>query len=218
MKTDKKTLETLIKKDTKLAEGLREIKKIDRNISKQKELISEEHGMKVKEDMNSNKSLQDKKNEAMTNLMMVEENLKIINENISRISKPDEKTSKDKSRTHRKVELSRDLSEAFQNVFSKTLEEYTVKTRKRVQERATDTFLQISNNRQNYSALEITDAYNVSIIDKGRRDAGSQGQSMVMAYSHRGTGAQSRDSNFQWSSTHLEGPSIGRTSHTFTNT
>ena len=69
-------------------------------------------------------------------------------------------------------------------IFSKALDEHRENMRKRVEERGTETFLKVSNNRENYLGLEITKGYTVSILNrKDRRDAGSQAQSLVMAYS-----------------------------------
>ncbi len=84
----------------------------------------------------------------------------------------------------KKLRKSAEIADALKVVFNTSLEEYREIMRDKVEKRASETFLQISNNRKHYDGLRITEKYAVSIINKkGKRDAGSQAQSLVMAYS-----------------------------------
>lgn len=183
LKTSKIDLSILLGKETQLIESQKKLKKAHRNREKQLGYITEEKSKEVRSKVSKQKDINQKKeknSEEMGQIKLLiekyQEDLKDFND-----SKRDE--SKESGKT-KKLRKSVALSAAMNDVFGKSLEEFREKMRAKVEKRATKTFLQISNNRDNYESLQITDDYAVSIINKkGKRDAGSQAQSLVMAYS-----------------------------------
>ena len=76
------------------------------------------------------------------------------------------------------------LCKSLNNLFSETLDNYRENMRRGVEEKASEIFLSISNNSENYTGLSIAKDFSVSIQNKKEKsDAGSGAQSLVMAYS-----------------------------------
>lgn len=99
----------------------------------------------------------------------------------------------------RKHTQSQSICAALATVFQRTTDEFRQEVVMFVEEEASRTFMGVSNNSENYSGLKITEDFNVDIMDKHdppRRDAGSQAQSIAMAYSMLDSLAKCSDFDF----------------------
>lgn len=183
LRSSKDDLKLLIKKENDLMSALKEKRKLEDTRNKANSDITEEKEAEVKAQTTRKEGLGKKKNAALISKgsikTKIDEAMKELSKYIN-IEKVDDKDTVKVRRIAKSIELTELLSE----VFSNTLDDYRETMRKEVEDRASKTFMSISNNAENYSGLKISKNYTVSISNKKNLlDAGSQAQSLVMAYS-----------------------------------
>jgi DNA sulfur modification protein DndD len=183
LNSNESELTVLFEKETALMDEKKKLKKAEKDKERQLEHISEEKNQLVRAKLTEQKSIKVKLEQHSIDEGAVLMSIDGYREELKEFTDSSKKDSKESAKI-KKLRKSTEISEALKQVFDSSLKEFREKMREKVEKRATNTFLRISNNRDNYKGLKITDKYAVSIINKkGKRDAGSQAQSLVMAYS-----------------------------------
>tara|TARA_Y100000589_G_scaffold329084_2_gene374749 strand:+ start:52 stop:2097 length:2046 start_codon:yes stop_codon:yes gene_type:complete len=182
MKTDQKDLSRLFEKEKLLLDNLANLKRAERDNKTAREAISEERNEEVREQLSQKEILESKMIEARVDEKRFLQDRDDLVESMKELEIGDD--SDNQSLKLRRLSKSVEITNALSDIFNSALTEFRENVRQNVEQRASETFLKISNNRENYQGLEITEDYTVSIIDlDGLRNAGSQAQSLVMAYS-----------------------------------
>ena len=183
MDTEETNLTELFDVENSLMDGLAGLRRTERDLSIAEEKISEEKSQQVKGKLEKRVGLIKKKAIAEDEEKDLVKYLGEQRDKMKEFSDLREPTDEDTTKMKRlakSVEVATELSLIFEDALS----EHRENMRSRVEKTSTEIFLQISNNSENYNGLKITSGYTVSIDNKkGRRDAGSQAQSLVMAYS-----------------------------------
>ena len=176
-------LSVLFEKEDALMDQIKSLREAKKDKEKQEEELSEEKDRLVKSKLLEKKSIEEKMSQASKDETVVRMTIEGYLQKLQEFTDTGAIDEKEPGKI-RKFRRSREIADGLRDVFKDSLEEYRELMRKKVERRASETFLQISNNRKHYKGLKITDKYAVSIINKkGKRDAGSQAQSLVMAYS-----------------------------------
>ena len=176
-----RTLDNLIQKESKRMALIKKKFELQQNLEKANEFITAEKDNEVKDLLRKLKSAEKNREQVI---------IDIAEKNLERRQKDDElrkitfSTSEKKSAKMKKYETAVNVCNLLNNLFSETLGNYRENMRKGVEQKASDIFLSISNNSENYDGLSITKDFSVSIQNKKQKsDAGSGAQSLVMAYS-----------------------------------
>lgn len=183
LQIDEKKLKRLFDKENNLMVELKNLKKLNRDKEKQLEHISEEKNNLVKQKLTEQKKIKDKMEQNTVDEGRLKQTIEGYQEELKEFTSTSKKGEKEPGKIKR-LRKTVDISESLKEVFQGSLKEFREGMRAKVEARASETFLRISNNRENYDGLRITGDYAVSIMNKkGKTDAGSQAQSLVMAYS-----------------------------------
>jgi len=183
LSSNKDNLKLLLKKEDELMTALGNKRKLEDAVNRAKSQITEEKEIEVKKKTTHKDNLEKKKTAALISKGSIKNKLDDKMKEISKYIDVEKIDKKDTVKV-RRIAKSIELTELLSEVFSNTLDEYRETMRKEVESRASDTFMSISNNAEHYSGLKISENYTVSISNKKNRlDAGSQAQSLVMAYS-----------------------------------
>jgi DNA sulfur modification protein DndD len=176
-----RTLDNLIQKESKRMALIKKKFDLQQNLEKANEFITAEKDNEVKDLLRKLKSAEKNREQVI---------IEIAEKNLERRQKDDElrkitfSTSEKKSAKMKKYETAANVCNLLNGLFSETLGNYRENMRKGVEQKASDIFLSISNNSENYDGLSITKDFSVSIQNKKQKsDAGSGAQSLVMAYS-----------------------------------
>lgn len=183
LKSNKSNLKLLLMKENELMTGLRDKRKLEDARDKANSEITEEKEDEVKVHTVSKDNLEKKKNAALISKGSIKIKYDEAMNNLGKYINVKKIDDKDTVKV-RRIAKSIELTELLTEVFSNTLKDYRETMRKEVESRASETFMSISNNADNYLGLKISKNYTVSISNKKNLlDAGSQAQSLVMAYS-----------------------------------
>jgi len=183
LKTTKENLNLLLEKEENLMISLTTKERIKEEVNTANSQITEEREAEVKEKTTRMTELKMNKQSALTSKGGIDTKFEEKQKEFDKYINLEEISDKDTVKV-RRLAKSIKLTEMLSEIFSNTLEEYRETMRKEVERRASSTFMSISNNAEHYLGLKITKNYKVSILNKKNKlDAGSQAQSLVMAYS-----------------------------------
>lgn len=182
-KSSEKNLRLLLEKEDDLMSAIIDGKKINEQIERAKSDISEEKEIEVRKYTVEKENLEKKKDGALVAQGKLKKKYEDIMEDLQKYINHREINDSDSLKI-RRLAKSIEISELISNIFKETLDEYREKMREEVEKRSSETFMQISNNADNYDGLKISENFTVSILNRKKTyDAGSQAQSLVMAYS-----------------------------------
>jgi len=89
-----------------------------------------------------------------------------------------------KTRAHLNIEKKLKITKELRDIWEDVREHHSEAMRSKVEEHSSDVFMDLTNMSSTYSRLSIKPNFEISIITKkGKRDAGSSGQSALVAYS-----------------------------------
>jgi len=177
------TLDILCLKEEKLIIAKTKLRKAENNQKEQRKYITDEQNEKVKNVVKDKTDIENKIQSCNEDLSILKATIEGGNIHLRNFTENSD-GNKNLTKKMMKLQTSRKIANALSEIFNTALENFSETMRFNVEKRASETFLEISNNRSNYKGLKITKDYAISIINKkGRKDIGSQGQSMVMAYS-----------------------------------
>jgi len=183
LKSNKGNLKLLLMKENELMSALRDKRKLEAARDKANSEITEEKESEVKKHTIRKDVLEKKKEAVLIRKGAIKIKYDDAMTNLGKYINVEKIDDKDTVKV-RRIAKSIELTELLSKVFSKTLDDYRETMRNEVESRASETFMSISNNADNYLGLEISKNYTVSISNKkSLLDAGSQAQSLVMAYS-----------------------------------
>ena len=176
-----RTLDSLIDKESKQMTLIKKRFELQQNLEQANKLISAEKDNEVKDVVRKLKTAERNREQVI---------IDSTKKNVEKKQKEDElrkitfSASDKKSAKMKKFEVAVNLCKSLNNLFSETLDNYRENMRRGVEEKASEIFLSISNNSENYTGLSIAKDFSVSIQNKKEKsDAGSGAQSLVMAYS-----------------------------------
>jgi len=93
-------------------------------------------------------------------------------------------SSNSKTKAHKKAELKKRISDAFEEIWDDQVEIHREAMRSRVEKHASEVFMNLTNKKDVYSGLRITRNFQIALLNKkGKGDSGSQGQWALIAYS-----------------------------------
>ena len=195
--TDSQYLDALIQKENEKERVKKKLKTIERDISKNQDKLDDDLDVLVREKKADRDQILVNLGVAKTNHSNGEIHLESLRDVLrSLTSAPIPEGDSLVVRRHSK---SQNICESLTSVFQHTTIDFRQEVVTFVEEKASRTFMGVSNNSQNYSGLKITENFNVDIMDKHdppRRDAGSQAQSIAMAYSMLDSLANCSDFDF----------------------
>lgn len=174
-------LDSLMSKESKRLSLIKKKFDLEQDLEKAKQLITSEKDNEIKDVVGKLNSAEKNREEVV--VQIAEKNLE-RKQNEERLRKMTFATTDKKSAKMEKLEISLNLCNSLNTLFSETLDKYRENMRDGVEQKASEIFLSISNNSENYDGLSITKDFSVSIQNKKQKsDAGSGAQSLVMAYS-----------------------------------
>jgi len=184
MKADETNLDYLLSKESDFNSAMRDLARLESNLKDAEEGMATHDHDDVREKAREEKRLREQRGAARSELARDTEHLRLLRKNRDEqdVGTPAER----KDLKLRILEKNSILATALCQVFEETLEIYRETARSMTEDAASEIFLSISNNAKYYKKLRINPDFSVDIINKkrgGERDAGSQAQSIVMAYS-----------------------------------
>jgi DNA sulfur modification protein DndD len=195
--TDSQYLDTLISTENKRERVKKQLKITARDIGKKEDALDDDLDALVREKKVQRDQLIENRGAAKTrhsNGTETLEHLRGVQTSLTSTPIPE-----GDSLAVRRHTQSQSICAALATVFEHTTTEFRQEVVTYVEAEASHTFMRVSNNSENYSGLKITESFNVDIMDKHdppRRDAGSQAQSIAMAYSMLDSLAKCSDFDF----------------------
>jgi len=184
LQTTDSNLSDLIAKEDQLVEQIEKLKISERDHQKALLLISEDTNLEVRKKFEEKDKVEGKKKLAEIELSKYEDIRRGLEEELRKLLVDSNDNPEHESTKERRLVKSTKIAESLCSLFENSLSEFMETMRESVETKASETFLQVSNNSDNYNGLAISSEFTVSIKDKkDHPDAGSPAQSLVMAYS-----------------------------------
>lgn len=174
-------LNNLIVKEKNLSGFLKKEFDLKQLLTEAEKLISDDKDRDIQSALKELRNFKEKKDEVLEKIGTKKSEIKAKTDELKQITFS---STIHKSVKMERLQFAEELCELLSELFTDTLEKYREKMRKGVEERASEIFLSISNNAENYSGLKINSDFTVNILNKkDGMDAGSGAQSLVTAYS-----------------------------------
>ena len=175
------TLNNLILKEKNLSSFLKNEFDFKQLLTEAEKLISDDKDRDIQSALQELRSFKGKRDDVLEKIGTKKSEIKAKSDELKGITFS---STKHKSLKMKRLQFGEELCGLLSELFTDTLEKYREKMRKGVEERASEIFLSISNNAENYAGLKINSDFTVNILNKkDTMDAGSGAQSLVTAYS-----------------------------------
>jgi len=178
---ERANLESLSNKEKRLSGLLKTKFDLNSRLEDAEKLIGEDKDRDIQKALSDLKSYQGNRDELIDKIGGMKAKIAGKSDELKGITLS---STEKKSVKMERLQFADQLCTTLSDLFTGTLETYREKMRKGVEQRASEIFLSISNNSENYEGLRINDDFTVNILNKkDYMDAGSGAQSLVMAYS-----------------------------------